>query len=325
MTKLIAITQLHLLIKDSTLRSRAFFKDNNLKIADSTIISKEQSQKISRIITDKTSVISGSLTNTVFGLDHFGSNVTIMCAVGNDEYGHTCIEGLKETNIKGTPVIIENTDSDHCYYFLDRQKERTMAMFFGTSNSVKPEHFDLDSIKNYDCLLLEGYFLKLPGKKALVEKAMDIAEQNNVKIAMALSSEFVVNGHKDFFLKNMHRIDVLSGNRVEFIPLFKDLGVNEGCVINSRNNKTTFVVTDSENGSHAFKNGEIFFAEAKKIKKVSAIGAGDAFLAGFYKEYFSGNDLENCLKTGNECGAKVVASGKVRLDLANKKDGANIS
>lgn len=64
------------------------------------------------------------------------------------------------------------------------------------------------------------------------------------------------------------------------------------------------------------RNGELFFAEARKVKVVDSIGAGDTFNAGMIDGLLNGLDMEQCLHRANQlAGSKVSQQGFAGLGL----------
>lgn len=56
-------------------------------------------------------------------------------------------------------------------------------------------------------------------------------------------------------------------------------------------------------GAMARRGGEIFKKSGFKVEAVDTTGAGDSFAAGFVHAFLNDKNLEDCLNTGNACGA----------------------
>jgi sugar/nucleoside kinase (ribokinase family) len=73
-------------------------------------------------------------------------------------------------------------------------------------------------------------------------------------------------------------------------------------------------------GSVGIQNGKVLRAAPLPVRSIDATGAGDAFNGGFLHGYLGGWDLEDCLRTGNICGALATtgAGGSSVLPSATK-------
>jgi 2-dehydro-3-deoxygluconokinase len=66
------------------------------------------------------------------------------------------------------------------------------------------------------------------------------------------------------------------------------------------------VVVHSAGGSFAVGDGEVVERPAFRVEETDAVGAGDAFVAGFLSGRLRGWDLGGCLELANACGACAV-------------------
>lgn len=66
------------------------------------------------------------------------------------------------------------------------------------------------------------------------------------------------------------------------------------------------VVKCGTNGARAHLGTEIIQAGTWAVDVIDATGAGDAFNGGFIFEWLRGSPVEQCLQTGNACGAAAV-------------------
>ncbi|NCC44402.1 MAG: carbohydrate kinase family protein, partial [Clostridia bacterium] len=68
------------------------------------------------------------------------------------------------------------------------------------------------------------------------------------------------------------------------------------------------VIKMGKAGSLAVKDGEEYMQASYTVKAVDTTGAGDSFNAGFVYGFLSKKSIEECLKTGNACGALSVTA-----------------
>lgn len=96
----------------------------------------------------------------------------------------------------------------------------------------------------------------------------------------------------DVFLPNAHEADALS-----------QIGIPEDCA-------TLTVIKCGEDGARARRRGAVDWVHvpSRSVPVIDATGAGDAFNAGFISRWLSGAALEQCIASGNACGAIAVGS-----------------
>jgi 1-phosphofructokinase family hexose kinase len=81
------------------------------------------------------------------------------------------------------------------------------------------------------------------------------------------------------------------------------------------------IVSLGASGALLVTRNEIIEADAPRVKAVSTVGAGDAFLAGFLDRHVAGKDNEEALRWAVACGSASVAvirAGWISTSLAKK-------
>jgi len=144
---------------------------------------------------------------------------------------------------------------------------------------------------------------------------INVAKQNNVKIAMTLSDVFCVTRHKqDFYNLLKNDLNILIGNENEINEL-----TGKKNLLDSINHLKEFdkliVITRSGQGSLAIQNNKVINCESIKVDKILDLtGAGDLFAAGFLKEYLEKSDIKKCLAVGSITASKIIQQIGARLE-----------
>lgn len=68
------------------------------------------------------------------------------------------------------------------------------------------------------------------------------------------------------------------------------------------------VIKLGKSGSIGAKDGEVFLSRPYLVKAVDTTGAGDSFNAGFVYGFLKDEDMEQCLRIANACGAMSVTA-----------------
>lgn len=108
------------------------------------------------------------------------------------------------------------------------------------------------------------------------------------------------------------QVDIFLPNEMESNQL-KLLGV-------SLNTAPLTVIKCGSDGARAHTDADITQADTWPVNVIDATGAGDAFNGGFIYEWLKSSPLEQCLQTGNACGAAAVQGRGGTGGLASLSD-----
>jgi fructokinase len=149
----------------------------------------------------------------------------------------------------------------------------------------------------------------------MFKHVINLAKNNNIKIAMSLSDIFCVTRHRnDFFKLLINDLNILIGNENEINQLMQKNNLLDSINELKKVNKL-IVITRSEKGSVAVFNNEITNCESIKVGNILDLtGAGDLFASGFLKEYLDKSNIKKCLQTGSELAAKIIQKIGARLN-----------
>jgi sugar/nucleoside kinase (ribokinase family) len=150
-----------------------------------------------------------------------------------------------------------------------------------------------------------------------MEAAIDHARSTGTKVAFTLSDGFVVERHRDDFVRliDAGKIDILFANELEFLHLAHATDL-EPAIAKFAHKVPTLVVTRSEKGAIACSSGERAEAGAEPIERlVDTTGAGDLFAAGFLAGQARGKRLEDSLRLGAIAASEVIQHYGARPEL----------
>jgi sugar/nucleoside kinase (ribokinase family) len=219
-----------------------------------------------------------------------------------------------------TPPRSDAGPTGRCLILVTPDAQRTMSTFLGAAQRLDSNTVTGDSIARARILYLEGYLWDPPEPRAAMEAAIGHARAAGTKVAFTLSDGFVVERHRDDFLRLIEqgKIDILFANEVEFLHLAHETGLDPA-FDKFAHRVPTLVVTRSEHGAMAFANGERAHVPAVPVKRlVDTTGAGDLFAAGFLAGQARGRSLEQSLRLGAVAASEVIQhyGARPELDLA---------
>jgi fructokinase len=249
------------------------------------------------------------------GIAYLEGSPSFIGKINSDYFGDIYIKSLEDINVKFS-YIKKNEDlsTGASIIFITPDSERTMCTYLGISSSLSSNDIVENNIIGHELVFLEGYLWDKGESEKMFKQVINIAKKNKIKIAMSLSDIFCVNRHKEEFynlLKN--ELDILIGNENEINEL-----TNEKKLLDSINKlkklNKLIIITRSDKGSLAIKNGEIITCDSVKVDKiVDLTGAGDLFAAGFLKEYLDKSEIKKCLTTGSILASRVIKKIGARL------------
>ncbi len=254
----------------------------------------------------------GSASNTINGLGQLGVKTGYIGKVGKDNYASIFRNDLMLNRVNPT-LPVGTTETGRALTFISPDGERTFATYLGSAAEVSDNDVLKDVLADYQILYLEGY---LVFNKPLVDRAVSVAKELNMEIALDLSSFNVVEANKDYLLElAKNYIDILFANEEEskaFTGQIPEDAVNtiaEMCKI--------AVVKKGVKGSLIKTNGEVTKIKPVKANCIDTTGAGDLFAAGFLFGYSKGLSMEDCGYNASILGAKVVETigAKISLDI----------
>src|SRR6516164_7706865 len=155
-------------------------------------------------------VSGGSVANSVIAFSQLGGQAAFIGCVGDDRYGLFYTSEFEELGIDiGNPIIV-NESTGTCVCIVTPDAERTMRTCLAVSSHLAAKHVEEERIKNSEWLFIEGYVLANPNTgQGAVRRALKLAKQHGVKIALTCSEAFIVNVFGDAFHDTLKQADLL--------------------------------------------------------------------------------------------------------------------
>ena len=255
-------------------------------------------------------ISGGSAANTLAGLAALGAKCAFIGQVAQDQLGEVFAHDIRAGGISfATPSRAGQPATARCLIFVTPDGQRTMNTFLGASQFLPASQLDEAAIADAAVLYLEGYLWDPEEPRAAMRRAIAAARNAGRKVAFTLSDAFVIARHGDDFrsLIDAGAIDILFANEHELAALTGIEDFHEG-IAHLGGKVPTVVVTRSEKGAYAIRNGEHAEVPAQPIAKVvDTTGAGDLFAAGFLFGQVRALPLAQCLRLGAICAAEIIS------------------
>ena len=234
------------------------------------------------------------------GVARLGHGVTFISKVGADDSGDFCLAALREAGVQTRHVLRSAAEKTGITLSLSTREDRALVTYLGAISSLHYGEMRMSLLKGKRHLHMTYYFLQ-EGLRPSFPRIFEEAR------AMGLSTSFDPNSDPtsswgDDIWDVLRHTDILFLNRQEALQLtrardvrgaLRALGARVPCA----------VIKLGTRGATAIRGGEVVSAPGFRVDALDTTGAGDTFAAGFVSAHLRGSTLEECLRTGNACGA----------------------
>lgn len=263
--------------------------------------------------------IGGAESNVAIGLARLDVPSTWISRVGNDAFG-----GLitREIRAEGVRVIARRDEAAPTGVMVKEHRggrPRQVRYYRSTSAASRFSPADLDesAIAEADVLHLTGITPALgSGPLRTIERAIEIARAAGTLVSFDINYRTTLwppeeagpvlarlAGQVDLLFAGPEEAALLLGWAPSPVGTFED-GENLARGL-AKLGPGTVVVKLGALGALALAGDHVHHAPTEPVTVVDAVGAGDAFVAGYLSELVVGSAVPDCLRMGNICGGAV--------------------
>ncbi len=253
----------------------------------------------------------GSSANSASVAASLGAEAFYMGFVGNDLYSELLIQDLKKNNVRTDLVQEKLGKSSMILAMINKSGERTMLSYRGVNAEYRYEADFQTLVKEFDAIHISGYCLQDQHSKETALKLIDAANKQSIPLSIDpsyLSSHL----NSTAFSGILKKLTYLFPNRSEAYQITQTQKLSEQLYILKEKQIVYPILKLDEDGCSFTDQNE---AEGIKIIPAypqthikNAVGAGDAFCAGFLCAHLRGFSLTEAAKIGNAA-AHVVLAG----------------
>jgi sugar/nucleoside kinase (ribokinase family) len=247
-------------------------------------------------------VLGSSSAITAAVLAGLGHSVYFVGVVGDDPFGHFCIEQLKTKGVKTDFVTVDPKLKTGVTLSLSTSKDRALITYMGAIPKLKKDYLPKGLFQMADHIHFGSYYLQ---QDIRLQWKEIFAEAKRVGVTTSFDTGWDPDNQ-------WHASDLLELLEITdfFIPsedeLFQILKINQLTDIKDKlpQKRGVVAVKRGKNGSVLIdKDGTSVSVEAFLVKPIDTTGAGDSFNAGVISGYLSGKQGEELLRFANACGA----------------------
>ncbi|MFW5655990.1 MAG: adenosine kinase [Bacteroidota bacterium] len=243
----------------------------------------------------------GSAANTIHGLAKLGAETGYIGKVGNDEHGIFFKDDLENNHIISF-LTKGSQGTGKAMALISPDSERTFATYLGSAIELTTDDIKAKQLAAFDVLHIEGYLVQ---NQELIEEALRIAKENNLKTSIDLASYNVVEDNRNFLLKLIKNyVDIVFANEEEAKAL--TLKEPRKALDEIATMSDIAVVKLGSKGSLIKQGDKVYTVDVIKVNPLDTTGAGDLYAAGFLYGLSKGKSLHTCGNYGAILAGKVI-------------------
>lgn len=288
-----------------------FLEENKLPKGSMQLVDWETSNNILSKSTnfERSQASGGSAANTIHGLAKLGVETGFIGKIGKDDIGRFFKQDLLDAGVN--PELAEsNSKSGVAVALVSPDSERTFATYLGAAVELSADDLTQEMFQGYDYFHIEGYLVQ---NYALIEKAVQLAKENNLKVSLDLASFNVVEDNLEFLQRIVKDyVDIVFANEEE-AKSFTGKEPEEALHAIAEIADYSIVKIGSK-GSMIKHQGQVYTAGVIKAQSIDTTGAGDLYASGFLYGLHQGVSLDEAAQMGSITAGNVIQVIGAKMD-----------
>ena len=252
----------------------------------------------------------GPVSNALVCLSKFGIETSYLGLLSNDSNGRYLFDEFRKYNV-GTDNIrfVDNTKTFTSFIILNKEKGTRTCLFHRGNIKHDSSLVNLNAIKNFDILHLDGNALEIAIEAAKVAK--------KAKVLVSLDAGTLYPGIEE--LLPYVDIFIASENFAETYAKEKDIQKAIMAIQNAYHPKVLVVTTGKDGGYYVEKDKAIHY-DSYKVDVVDSNGAGDTFHGAFLYAYLQKMNIKEACQFASATSAIKCQKAGVRQALPTKEE-----
>ena len=254
----------------------------------------------------------GSTANTMSGAAKLGVRTGYIGKVGRDEMGRFFEGEMEKTQVK--PMMFTTATPTGCANaIVSKDGERTFATYLGAALELSPDDLQPETLDGWDIFYVEGYLI---ANRPLLNKALALAKEKGMTIAMDMASFNLVEANRDYLLEIVRDyIDILFANQDE-ARVFSGKDDPEEALRFIASMCQVAIVKVGAKGSLAQRGDEMVKMGPIPAQVIDTTGAGDLWASGFLAGFVKGEPLAKCVRMGAVVASNIIEVLGAKMDEA---------
>lgn len=261
-------------------------------------------------------VPGGKGANQAVAMARLNGNVSMIGKVGEDGFGQTLINSLKNDKVDTTYIQTSKGATGVALITVDKNAQNSIVVSPGANFEVKEEDLDnnIEAIKNSDIVVLQ---LETPLNtiKYALNKAKELNKYTILNPAPAVKLDDEIIKNVDLLTPNETELEILSEMKIE----------NEDDISKATNKMIEkgvkeLIVTLGSKGSLYINKEKSFFKSAYKVDAIDTTAAGDSFTGALAVALSNNKSIDEAMDFASKVGALSVMKEGAQSSLPTLKD-----
>lgn len=304
--------------------SDAFLKQHSLEKGMMALIEEDDQNKLiaelSKLGELKRQCGGGSAANSLVAFAQFGGSAFYCCKVADDEAGQFYRQDLEQVGIRTNLETQQNPGTTgRCLVMVTPDAERTMRTHLGITADLSVDELDEEAIAASEYLYIEGYLITSEIARGAINRAKQIARENNTKLVMTCSDPAMVKYFRDGIEDILDGgVDLMFCNREEAELLTGESDAEAAAKALLAQAKTV-AITLGKDGALIMDQQRQVHIPGVEVKAIDTNGAGDMFAGAMLYGLTKGLSLADAGRLASHAAAELVTEFGARLSKGRQQ------
>lgn len=264
-------------------------------------------------------VAGGKGANQAVAMARLNGNVSMIGKVGEDGFGQTLINSLKNDKVDTTYIQTSKGATGVALITVDKNAQNSIVVSPGANFEVKEDDIDnnIEAIKNSDIVVLQ---LETPLNtiKYALNKAKELNKYTILNPAPAVKLDDEIIKNVDLLTPNETELEIISGVSIE-----TEEDIQKAAQIMIEKGVKELIVTLGSKGSLYINKEKSMFKKAYKVEAVDTTAAGDSYTGALAVALSQDKNIEDAMDFASKVGALSVLKEGAQSSLPTLEDVKN--
>ena len=264
-------------------------------------------------------VPGGKGANQAVAMARLNGNVSMIGKVGEDGFGQTLINSLKNDKVDTTYIQTAKGATGVALITVDKNAQNSIVVSPGANFEVKEDDIDnnIEAIKNSDIVVLQ---LETPLNtiKYALNKAKELNKYTILNPAPAVKLDDEIIKNVDLLTPNETELEIISGVSIE-----TEEDIQKAAQIMIEKGVKELIVTLGSKGSLYINKEKSMFKKAYKVEAVDTTAAGDSYTGALAVALSNDKTIEEAMDFASKVGALSVLKEGAQSSLPTLEDVKN--
>ena len=264
-------------------------------------------------------VPGGKGANQAVAMARLNGNVSMIGKVGEDGFGQTLINSLKNDKVDTTYIQTTKGATGVALITVDKNAQNSIVVSPGANFEVKEDDIDnnIEAIKNSDIVVLQ---LETPLNtiKYALNKAKELNKYTILNPAPAVKLDDEIIKNVDLLTPNETELEIISGVSIE-----TEEDIQKAAQIMIEKGVKELIVTLGSKGSLYINKEKSMFKKAYKVEAVDTTAAGDSYTGALAVALSQDKNIEDAMDFASKVGALSVLKEGAQSSLPTLEDVKN--